>query len=122
MFYRDGSTCLFAPAWLKVSAFKSRTLSDDDLRLLGKVQKAINGIDKKEVIVEGHTDNMGNREANEKISEERAQTIKNYLLSIDTIPGTKISARGRAEETPIASNATPEGRAQNRRVDIIIKL
>lgn len=119
--YRDGNTVYFRLRGLKFPEAKA-VLKDENLWLLGKVQKAIKGLGIKEVIVEGHTDNVGKRETNEKISEERAQTIKNYLLSIDAVPANKISARGRAEETPIATNTTPEGRAQNRRVDIIVKL
>lgn len=119
--YRDGNTVYFRLRGLKFPESVA-VMKNENLRLLGKVQKAIKGFNIKEVIVEGHTDNVGNRETNEKISVERAQTIKKYLLSIDAVAANKISARGRAEETPIASNATPEGRAQNRRVDIIVKL
>lgn len=97
-------------------------LEDSDLILLGKVQRLIKEFKNNEVIVEGHTDNIGSKNLNEKIARVRAKTIKDYLLSIDAIAADKISAVGMGQDLPVTSNYTPEGRAQNRRVDILIKL
>lgn len=119
--YQDGDTLVMRLRGLKFPVAKA-LLSNSDLRLLGKVQRVIKDLKSNEVIVEGHTDNLGSKEQNEKISKIRAETIKDYLLSIDAIPANKIKTVGKAEETPIATNQSPEGRAQNRRVDLLIKL
>lgn len=95
--------------------------ADSNLRLLGKVQRLVKELNKSEVVVEGHTDSVGSEVINEKISKERAQTIKDYLLSIDAVSANRVKMIGRGEQSPYASNVTPEGRAKNRRADILIK-
>ena len=65
----------------------------------------------------GHADSRGKDSYNQSLSERRAQTVGNYLLS-KGIDSSLISTSGRGESEPIASNATAEGRAQNRRVEI----
>ena len=67
----------------------------------------------------GHTDNTGSREINQKLSEERAQAVSNYLIG-QKIDPNRITTRGLAYDAPIADNSTEEGRAQNRRVEILI--
>jgi len=70
------------------------------------------------VVAEGHTDSVGSHEYNLKLSERRAETVKNYLVS-KGISASRITTRGLGEADPIASNKTAEGRAENRRVEII---
>ena len=67
----------------------------------------------------GHTDSIGSEEYNQGLSERRAASAANYLVQQGVNPGL-ISTSGRGELQPIASNATAEGRAQNRRVDIAV--
>ena len=74
---------------------------------------------KSNVEVIGHTDNTGDAAYNLTLSQERAFAVQNVLLS-GGVPSSRVSAFGRGETQPIASNLTPEGRAQNRRVDIVI--
>lgn len=69
------------------------------------------------VHVAGHTDSIGSRAYNQGLSERRAASVKTYLESTG-IPGSSIVAVGYGENQPVASNATAQGRAQNRRVDI----
>jgi OOP family OmpA-OmpF porin len=69
--------------------------------------------------VVGHTDSIGQESYNQRLSEERARSVSNYLISIGIATG-QISYHGNGERNPIASNATKIGRAQNRRVEIII--
>jgi len=66
-------------------------------------------------VVEGHTDNTGSDSYNMKLSQQRADAVRQYLLS-KGISGTRIEAKGFGENQPAADNATPEGRALNRRV------
>lgn len=72
------------------------------------------------ISVEGHTDNVGRPQANLKLSLARAEAVRDYLAKAHVSPAL-ISTRGFGETRPIASNATPAGRQQNRRVEIIIE-
>lgn len=67
----------------------------------------------------GHTDNTGSAEYNQSLSTERALAVSSVLQQ-NGVPQFRIQAMGRGESQPIASNLTPEGRAQNRRVDVVI--
>ena len=71
------------------------------------------------VQVVGHTDNTGDASYNQNLSQRRAQSVSNVLLG-QGVPSSRIRTIGRGEDAPISSNLTPEGRAQNRRVEIII--
>lgn len=67
----------------------------------------------------GHTDSDGDASYNQTLSEGRAQSVAN-VLSSNGVPLSRLQAFGRGESQPIASNLTPEGKAQNRRVEIVI--
>lgn len=73
------------------------------------------------ILVEGHTDSTGPAEYNQQLSEQRAMTIKQVFMQEFNVPRNKVEARGLGEQTPIATNETAEGRAQNRRVEIKIR-
>lgn len=73
----------------------------------------------KRIVVEGHTDSVGKDEDNMKLSQARAESVRSYLVSRG-VKADKISAVGKGETVPIADNKTPEGRANNRRVEIVI--
>ncbi len=68
---------------------------------------------------EGHTDNVGSEEYNQKLSEQRANSVRDYLVS-QGIPMTSITAVGKGFSMPVASNDTPQGRQMNRRVELIV--
>ena len=68
--------------------------------------------------VEGHTDNVGTKEINEKIGMERAEAVKRYIYESHQVPLHKINVISYGEEKPVAPNKTRDGRAQNRRVVI----
>ena len=68
----------------------------------------------------GHTDNTGSAAYNQDLSQRRAVAVAGVLRE-SGVPGSRIAAFGRGEDQPVASNLTPEGRAQNRRVEIIIR-
>ena len=88
--------------------------------LLSKVQKAIKTFGEPSVTIEGHTDSTGTLDLNKTLSLARAESVRQYLIANLTLPAAKLSAAGYGSEKPLASNATPEGRAANRRIDIII--
>ena len=69
--------------------------------------------------VYGHTDNVGNSDANQKLSEERAKSVKNYLISKGLLE-KRIESKGFGQNQPIADNKTANGKAQNRRVQIVL--
>ena len=70
--------------------------------------------------VEGHTDNVGKDETNMRLSQQRADSVKNFLI-MRGISETRISAVGKGESEPMASNDSVEDRAVNRRVEIVVK-
>jgi len=69
--------------------------------------------------IEGHTDNVGKEAANVKLSQNRANSVKNYLVSKFKIDSSRIEATGYGPKKPIASNSTKEGRQKNRRVTAV---
>ncbi|RJP69895.1 MAG: OmpA family protein [Candidatus Abyssobacteria bacterium SURF_17] len=71
------------------------------------------------VEIRGHTDSAGSDAYNQTLSEKRAQAVMDYLLS-KGVGADRLSAKGMGESNPVASNDTPEGRAQNRRVEFNI--
>ena len=68
--------------------------------------------------IEGHTDNVGAQDVNERIGLERAEAVKRYLYEQHQIPLHKINVISYGEDKPVAPNNTKDGRAQNRRVVI----
>jgi len=69
--------------------------------------------------VEGHTDSMGSDAYNQKLSDQRSASVVSYLLT-KGIVADRMKATGFGESRPVASNDTADGRAQNRRVDLIV--
>ena len=71
------------------------------------------------VAIHGHTDNVGDAQENLELSTNRAKAVFNYLIIQDIDP-TRLKFKGFGASKPIASNATPEGRAKNRRTEFVI--
>ena len=69
--------------------------------------------------VEGHTDSVGAEGYNQTLSDNRARTVREYLVR-EGIPATDITSRGFGESSPVASNETAAGRQQNRRVELVV--
>jgi outer membrane protein OmpA-like peptidoglycan-associated protein len=72
------------------------------------------------ILIEGHTDSTGTKERNQKLSEERANAVMAYLVE-QGVADTRLTAVGLGPDKPIESNKTKEGRAKNRRVDLVIQ-
>lgn len=88
--------------------------------LLSKVQRAIRTFGGPDVIIGGHTDSTGSEDLNEHLSQKRADAVRQYFVANKTLPYEKIIAVGYGSMRPLASNATENGRAMNRRIDVII--
>ncbi len=73
------------------------------------------------VIVSGHTDNVGSDALNQKLSEERAAKVAQFLVDVGGVPGGRVQSTGKGKNRPVASNESAEGRAANRRVEILIQ-
>lgn len=100
-------------------ASDSSNISADFYRVLDSVALVLNEFEKTYVDVVGHTDSTGALEHNQKLSEARASSVARYLESQKVI-SQRIITRGVGPAQPIASNDTTEGRALNRRVEIIL--
>jgi len=102
----------------------SAELRDEAYPLVNKLGKILVTYDKNIIEVEGHTDNVpihsSKYEDNNVLSMYRALAVANYLRDTTTLDPAYIKSSGRGEYVPIADNATPEGRARNRRVEIKI--
>jgi outer membrane protein OmpA-like peptidoglycan-associated protein len=90
--------------------------------LLRKVQDAIRVFPNSLVVVEGHTDSFGSDETNLKLSQERANAVRAYLLAnMTNLSAADVQPVGFGESRPVANNETVEGRAKNRRIDLLIR-
>jgi outer membrane protein OmpA-like peptidoglycan-associated protein len=72
------------------------------------------------ILITGHTDNIGNKSSNLILSQNRAKTVKEYLIS-KGISSERVSSEGKGSILPVATNTTDEGRAKNRRVEFVLK-
>ncbi len=75
--------------------------------------------DSRAIVIEGHTDSRGDEGTNMTLSQQRAEAVRSFLIT-SGVPAERITAVGRGESAPIASNDTAEGRANNRRVELIL--
>jgi outer membrane protein OmpA-like peptidoglycan-associated protein len=87
---------------------------------LGAFTQVLKKYPDTEIVVQGFTDSTGSSRSNDKLSAERAGAVVSYLTAAG-VPRTRMIAEGRGESGPTASNATAEGRAQNRRVEVEIR-
>ena len=98
--------------------FGKATLTTDSKTELDKLYEIM---DRSEMVIEfgGHTDNVGSDEANQRLSQERVNSVKQYLVD-KGINGARMNAVGYGESQPVASNETDDGRQKNRRVELKI--
>jgi outer membrane protein OmpA-like peptidoglycan-associated protein len=117
--YKQGGKLLLRLKGLTF-ANNSSTITAANFPLLAKVQKIIGDVGTSTIAIEGHTDSKGGKKVNDNISTMRAESVQAYLVANKNIAMDNISAKGFGDSKPIATNKTVEGRAQNRRVDVII--
>ena len=101
-------------------AVDSATLRPDLTSDIRTVANSLLRYPNTRIEVVGHTDNTGTAAYNQDLSQRRAVSVADVLRS-SGVPGPRITTYGRGEDAPIATNQTPQGQAQNRRVEIIIR-
>jgi OmpA-OmpF porin, OOP family len=94
----------------------SATLTPKGLGILDEMAVALNKLGNKQVLVIGHTDNLGIRGSNVALSKARAEAVKAYLVSKGAA-AANLNTDGMGPDKPVASNASSEGRARNRRIE-----
>jgi outer membrane protein OmpA-like peptidoglycan-associated protein len=87
---------------------------------LAKVAELIGMYDDRRVLIIGHSDAVGDAAYNKQLSERRAELIKQFFVDNFDLPDERLATEGLGEARPIASNATPQGRQANRRVEVLI--
>jgi len=118
--FREGDSIFLRLVGLTFDSGASQ-IKPENFDLLAKVEKAIDVFPRSELTIEGHTDAHGSDELNQKLSQERAESVQQYMINAMRIPTYRLIATGYGETRPVASNETAAGRARNRRIDIRIK-
>ena len=95
-------------------------IKDEHISLLEKVKGIIELFPGSQLMIEGHTDAQGEGSANITLSEKRAYAVMQYLRQSLLLPADQIKSMGYGADKPVASNQTADGRAKNRRIDVII--
>lgn len=94
------------------------TIKPESEPILGKALKTMQENPNIEVEIRGHTDNSGKHDKNVKLSADRAESVKTWLISKGVV-GTRISTKGFGPDSPIAPNDTPENKQKNRRIEFV---
>ncbi len=117
--FREGNNIIMRLVGLTFDSGASQ-IKSDNFDLLAKVEKAIDVFPRSELTIEGHTDSFGGDDFNQKLSQERAESVQQYMINAMRIPTYRLIATGYGETRPVASNETAAGRERNRRIDIVI--
>jgi len=118
--FREGNNIILRLDGLTFDSGQSE-IKPASFDLLAKVEKAIDVFPRSELIIEGHTDSFGGDEVNQKLSQQRAESVQRYMINAMRIPTYRLIATGYGETRPVASNETESGRKRNRRIDIVIR-
>jgi outer membrane protein OmpA-like peptidoglycan-associated protein len=94
------------------------TLTSDSYARLDSIVEYMAHKKSAHIEISGHTDNVGNKKDNKRLSQQRADAVRDYLVS-KGIEASRIRPVGYGDERPIAPNDTPEGRQQNRRIEAV---
>ena len=95
------------------------SLKNSSFKAIDELVEAMNAKKTMEIEIAGHTDNVGDKEANLKLSQERAEAVRSYLIK-KGISSERITAKGYGDTKPVADNSTEAGRQQNRRTEVKI--
>jgi outer membrane protein OmpA-like peptidoglycan-associated protein len=113
-------TVITLPGGVLFESGKSELLSSAEARLTQVADTLVTSSPDSTMVVEGHTDSQGNDQYNQKLSQSRADSVRSYLVQHGVAPD-RITAKGMGEAAPVADNKSVEGRANNRRVEIIVQ-
>jgi outer membrane protein OmpA-like peptidoglycan-associated protein len=97
------------------------SLSDDGRAAVSNVARTLREVGIDHIRIDGHTDNVGSARYNAGLSQRRAESVAQYLVKVGW-RGDAIERQGFGADKPVADNATPSGRAQNRRVVIAVQV
>lgn len=112
-----GQNILLNNLFFETNSAKLLPASESELKRLAQL---LNTNTKIKIQIIGYTDDVGNDDFNQKLSDQRAKTVLDYLVSLG-VSATRLSKLGMGEKNPVASNTTEEGRKENRRVEFVIK-
>jgi OOP family OmpA-OmpF porin len=119
--YRQGDDVVISLLGIKFPSGRS-TIDANSSALMLKVRDALALFPDASLTVEGHTDALGSDSANLILSQDRADAVKQYLVTNFGVDPEKVTSIGYGEARPVATNETAEGRARNRRIDLIIHI
>jgi outer membrane protein OmpA-like peptidoglycan-associated protein len=97
----------------------SAKIMKNSFKLLDEAAKLLEEYPSMKLRIEGHTDNVGKADKNQKLSEDRAESVRDYLQK-KGIAGDRLEAKGFGDTKPVQDNKTPKGRAANRRIEFHI--
>jgi len=123
---QDGEVVLSPEGEIRVRVFGftfavgSATLRTERTDLLENLVAAIGLFPAATIRVEGHTDDTGSRDANQRLSRRRAETVADLLAKRLSLPAERLQSTGLGPDFPIAPNSRPEGRSRNRRIEVVI--
>jgi outer membrane protein OmpA-like peptidoglycan-associated protein len=117
--YRQADDVVISLTGIGFASGKS-TIDSGSAPLMGKVQQALKLFPDAPIVVEGHTDSNGSDSNNLILSQDRADAVKQYLVSNAGVNPEKISSIGYGEARPVSTNETAEGRTRNRRIDLVL--
>jgi OOP family OmpA-OmpF porin len=118
--FREGNDLIMRLVGLSFPVGQS-VIQTEYYGILRQVQQALAIYPDSMVVIEGHTDSQGSDETNMRLSQERADAVRMYLVANQGLSASRATAVGYGEGRPIAPDGTAEGRAQNRRIDVVIK-
>ena len=96
------------------------TIKPESQKIVGEIAALLKGNPGLQVSIEGHTDNTGTPQGNKTLSDERAKAVAAAVVAMG-VEASRLSAAGWGQDKPVADNATEEGRAKNRRVEVVKK-
>jgi outer membrane protein OmpA-like peptidoglycan-associated protein len=117
--YRKGDNVLISARGFYFPSGGAEIIAQN-FELLNKIIRAIRQFPGSRLEISGHTDAIGDEDMNLPLSRKRAENIAKFLVEVGNIESDKITTRGYGESRPVASNETAEGRARNRRIEMMI--
>ncbi len=119
--YRQGEDVVISLLGIAFPSGRS-TIDANSSGLMAKVREALSLFPGASITVEGHTDSHGSDSANLILSQDRADAVKQYLVANFRADPERVTSIGYGEARPVATNETAEGRARNRRIDLVLHL
>jgi outer membrane protein OmpA-like peptidoglycan-associated protein len=98
----------------------SAQITPDTAKRLDAIGNLLKGYTNKKMLIEGHTADVGDKASQLALSKKRAQAVADYLVRKGVVKASQLVIEGKGGTVPLASNATDEGRAKNRRVEITL--